>query len=99
MTVHHTQWGPWVGHDGKGMPVPAGTIVEVFSDEDPRNPRNGPVCRVGIAGVDLLSSWHWTPQTRSTQVSLPIDRYRVKRPKGLGVLLSAMPNARVLEDA
>ena len=56
--------------------MPKGTIVEVFSLEDPKTARDGIVRRVGVAGIDLVKSWHWTPGTRNTQRSLPIDRYR-----------------------
>ncbi|WP_137702374.1 hypothetical protein [Marimonas lutisalis] len=76
-------WGPWTRHDGNGMPVRPGTVVEVFSEEDPKTARNGVVKRVGIAGVDLVYYWHWTAETRATQSLLPIDLYREKRPRGL----------------
>jgi hypothetical protein len=36
------------------MPVPAGTIVEVLSKEDPETALDGIVRRVGTAGVDLV---------------------------------------------
>jgi hypothetical protein len=55
---------------------------------------DGVVCRVGIAGVDLVHSWHWTAQTKSAQPALPIDRYRTKRPRGLDMLIAAMTEER-----
>jgi hypothetical protein len=58
------------------MPVPKGTIVEVFSGEDPKTARGGVVQRIGVAGIDLIQSWYWTAETRDTQRALPIDRYR-----------------------
>ena len=90
MTAKPSLWGPWIRHDGQGMPVPAGTIVEVLSKEDPETALDGIVRRVGTAGVDLVHSWHWTAQTRFTQHALPIDRYRIKRPRGLDILLVTM---------
>lgn len=65
------------------MPVPAGTIVEVFTEEDPETALDGVICRIGIAGIDLVQSWHWDTQTRCNQQALPIDRYRIMRPRGL----------------
>jgi hypothetical protein len=82
------QWGPWVRHFGQGMPVQAGTIVEVTTYEAV-NPNKGEVIgRVGVAGVDLVKSWSWKPETRSKNPtkSLPIDLYRIKRPRGMEVL-------------
>lgn len=78
-------WGPWHRHDGSGMPVSSGTVVEVQTLE-PRRPKDGPSRRVGIAGVDLVHSWHWTPDRVTRPGSLPIDLYRVRRPKGMCVL-------------
>ena len=86
------QWGPWVRHYGHGMPVQTGTIVEVATDEAV-NPNKGEVIgRVGVAGVDLVNSWSWKPETRSKNLtkSLPIDLYRIKRPKGVEVLLELL---------
>jgi hypothetical protein len=80
------QWGPWVRHYGQGMPVLAGTVVEVLSLESAKQAKNGVVRRVGIAGVDLVNSWSWQPETRSKTKSLPIDLYRIKRPRGMEVL-------------
>ncbi len=90
MTAHPTLWGPWIRHDGQGMPVPDGTIVEVFSKEDPTTAEYGVVRRLGIAGVDLVHSWHWTEMTRSSQHALPIDRYRIKMPRGLDMLVDTL---------
>lgn len=78
-------WGPWLRHDGRSMPVPKGTIVEAFSEEDPKTAKDGIVRRIGIAGIDLVQSWFWTPETRGTQSSLPIDLYRVMGPGCLGI--------------
>jgi hypothetical protein len=81
------------------MPAPKGTIVDVFSREDPRSARNGVVQRIGVAGIDLFSSWYWTRETRSTQRSLPIDRYRVMRPRTDGDAAVTPAYTRVTEPA
>lgn len=99
MTAHPSLWGPWIRHDGQSMPVPAGTIVEVFSKEDAETALDGIVRRVGTAGVDLVHSWQWTAQTRSTQHALPIDRYRIKRPGGLDMLVVTMDATPKLAEA
>ncbi len=95
MTAYPKPWGPWIRHDGQDMPVPAGTIVEVFTYDEPETVLDGVVRRVGTAGVDLVHSWHWTAQTRTTQHALPIDRYRIKRPRGLDILVGSMAEAPI----
>ena len=75
-------WGPWQRHDGRGMPVRKGTVVEVQALPPHAATGSGITRRVGIAGADLVDSWHWTPanRTRGCQSgrSLPIDLYRVR---------------------
>jgi hypothetical protein len=44
------------------------------------------VQKIGIAGVDLIKSWNWTPKGRANFRSAPIDFYRVRKPRGLLVL-------------
>lgn len=79
------EWGPWVRHHGQGMPVQAGTVVEVVTFDAIRPAKGEVRSRVGVAGVDLVKSWSWATSRNYTK-SLPIDLYRVKRPKGLEVL-------------
>lgn len=71
-------WGPWVVHDGKGCPVPPGTIVEVVFED-----RFGYQNRaIGTPDGDSYSSWNWEhfPELKK------IVRYRKKNPKGLEML-------------
>jgi hypothetical protein len=91
-------WGPWKRHDGRSIPVPKGSIVEVFSEEDPKEARNGVVQRIGIAGIDLVLSWYWTAETRSKQRSLPIDRYRLMRQGLRSFILEPVLEERVPEN-
>ena len=83
-------WGPWQRHDGRGMPVPEGTVVEAEALPPHRPPKHGITRRVGIAGVDLVRSWHWTPENRVRGCDcgwvLPIDRYRIRRAPGMAML-------------
>ncbi len=71
-------WGPWVIHDGKGCPVPVGTIVEVVFED-----RFGFAMRgVSTVSGDPHSSWDWRyyPELKR------IIRYREKKPRGLEML-------------
>lgn len=99
MTAHPSSWGPWIRHDGKCMPFSTGTIVEVFTDEDPETAIEGHILQTGVAGVEFGVSWLWTTETRTTQAALPIDYYRIKRPSGLDLLVSAMADAQIFEKA
>ena len=93
------EWGPWLLHAGGGMPVPKGTIVEAGTFEPIKKAKYGVRRRVGIAGIDLIKSWGWTPETRETYPALPIDYYRIKRPKALTSLKSLISELPELEDA
>lgn len=81
------------------MPVPAGTLVEVNTLAKFRTPRDGPRRKIGIAGVDFVKSWGWTPANRTTFGSLPIDFYRVARPRGLTMLERLLTSLPAMEDA
>ena len=76
------EWGPWVQHDGRGCPVPAGTIVEVVCED-----RFGYLKHeIGCTDGDSYSSWDWSlyPELKR------ILRYRKKKPRGLKMLEDAM---------
>ncbi|WP_141246560.1 hypothetical protein [Actibacterium ureilyticum] len=80
-------WGPWVLHDGRGCPVPAGTIVEVVSED-----RFGFAMRtISTVTGGSYSSWNWDhfPELKR------IIRYREKKPKGLQILEEQL----VVDDA
>ncbi len=93
------QWGPWKRHHGDGMPVPAGTLVDVYTLVPKRFPKDGDRRKIGIAGVDLINSWNWRPETRNSRRCLPIDFYRVGRPRGLTILEGLLAETPVLEAA
>ena len=72
------EWSAWTIHDGRGCPLPAGTIVEVVSDD-----------RFGFAGREMgqvsgssESSWDWSHYPELKR----IIRYRHKRPRGMAIL-------------
>lgn len=89
-------WGPWHRHPGGGMPVPAGTLVDVFTLA---KTKDGVTRKVGVAGIDLTASWDWTPKTRDSHPASPIDFYRIKRPRGLKVLFQLLDEIPDFEDA
>ena len=83
------EWGPWIEHDGKGCPVPVGTVVLVRL-------RCGELYQ-GVAGCSgygdfakphghendpILSLWVHGEYSR------PVDvvRYRVRKPRALSML-------------
>jgi len=72
------EWGPWILHDGKGCPLPKGTVVEVVFED-----RFGFAMRL-VSRVEggSYSSWDWRyhPELKK------IIRYREKKPKGLSML-------------
>lgn len=77
-------WGPWIDHDGKGCPVPLGTIVKVIHEDgiSSEGPAEGSLCWV----------WGEIPSEDDTGWYVPIIKYRVKKPKGLIILESLLQN-------
>ena len=71
-------WGPWVIHNGKGCPLPSGTVVEVVSEDGFGFAKR----EIGaVTGGSYSSgSWQHYPELKR------IIRYRAKRPKGLLML-------------
>lgn len=72
-------WGPWIDHDGKGLPVPIGVYVErdfgevIFSSMTGRcgARHEGPVIE------RELPSWNLTP------FHPHVIRYRIRKPDAL----------------
>lgn len=79
------EFGPWVDHHGRGRPVPKGTVVEVESVSMFGSRRT----TVAIAMADKGSAWDW----ESGLVWL-VDRYRVRRPRGMAVLDAILANSQ-----
>lgn len=75
-------WGPWVIHNGKGCPLPSGTIVEVVSED------GFGFARREIAAVTggSYSSWNWKHYPELKR----IIRFRARKPKGLVMLEEQM---------
>jgi hypothetical protein len=75
-------WEPWVQHDGRGCPVPPGTLVEVVCEDRFGYRRT----EMGRTDGSSYSSWDWSffPELQK------IVRYRRKRPLGMQILRPAL---------
>lgn len=78
------EWGPWIDHDGKGCPVPIGTIVKVIHEDG--------VITEGPAEGSLCWVWGETPSKDDKGWYVPIIKYRMKKLKGLKILESLLQN-------
>lgn len=86
MTRQDTEWGPWIEHDGKGIPVPVGVVVHA----------------VGSLGTDIIevsrfsnsdvplgatTAWHWALwEPHLFEEHEYVIRYRIRKPRGLIIL-------------
>ncbi len=109
------EWGPWIGHDGKGCPV-RGMMVQCvwlpLEDIEEYISEDGEVSFVvpDDAGSNIDdTSWIWRivdgqPECYNSLIA-PIIRYRIRRPRGLTLLrhliedLPAPVPVRECEDA
>lgn len=80
-----TGWGPWIRHNGRGCPLPAGTLVEVVCEDC-----FGFAMRlVDRVSGDSDSSWDWRNHPRLKRIT----RYRVQAPPRT---VTAQPRVREL---
>ncbi len=93
------QWGPWIDHDGKGCPVPVGTVIEAECHNGKWGNIESDVFHLR-AGSGLRSVenpiWHEVHPEHGPAVI----RYRIRRPRGLQILdavLTSLPAAPELE--
>lgn len=86
MNERDEEWGPWIEHDGKGFPVPVGTVVKVQGSVG-----NVAIQVINIANSDLqagyLTEWHWAfwPSFMFL-LHEHIIRYRIRKPRGMAIL-------------
>ena len=81
----HGYWSEWRKHDGSGLPEGLnGATVEVRTTGPITGNAPDGMSALGLAGVTLIRSWRWTPESRALPVwhprwtsSQPIDEYRV----------------------
>jgi hypothetical protein len=78
------EWGPWVEHDGKGLPCPAGAFVQAIDRE-------------GDLYDELADDleWLWS----GTNWCVDIIRYRIRKPRGLTILEGLLENLPERVDA
>lgn len=81
------EWGPWVEHDGRGVPhAVRGKLVRAEFESSPGCFSIGE----GIAGSGSGLSWDWSLWSTVDPTDgflIPrIIRYRVRKPKGLTIL-------------
>lgn len=87
-------WGPWIEHDGRGCPVPAGTVVQIqWNDGDRDVDQITPDLHSPPSG--MTSCWHWASWHPLTfREYAYVDRYRPPQPRGLVIcerLLADLP--------
>lgn len=98
------EWGPWIEHDGKGQPVPTGTVGEA----ELRCGRVAPFC-AGLGSTRAgpysppknyhgTSAWHWGGKPR-VYVGDEVIRYRIRKPRGLTILEGLLENMPEEVDA
>jgi hypothetical protein len=94
------EWGPWIEHDGKGRPVQEGVIVHrVYANGSEWCAPIGTtrVAPASYHGERFVTSWDWS----RPGISVPVIRYRIRRPKALRELIDMVENLPVnaKEDA
>ena len=71
------EWGPWIEHDGKGCPVPVGTMIEMEA-ASPSGVRERAIVVVRNAAQRL-----WVNPNAH---GFCIICYRIRKPRGLTIL-------------
>jgi len=81
--IDETEWGPWVEHDGRGCPLPDGTLVMVFiADAEGLGEDEIVVFRIGEYWEGVIyhrggpEDWVYRPTNAGN-----ITRYRLRRPR------------------
>lgn len=97
------EWGEWQTHDGKGQPVPDGTIVlgnlacgavrEWVVGEGSMTPDGQLSMR---PAVRRSSIWEWALPGNDVPAAVAVIRYRIRKPRAL---LDLIERARELDDA
>lgn len=90
------EWGPWMVHDGKGCPLPLGTLVNVTWEARPGHIGTS----TGQTGPNDAAHWEWSfwgkpDPNNPTYLVARIIRYRIRRPRAVDdlVRLAAEPYA------
>lgn len=96
MTEQNEEWGPWIEHDGKGCPLPFGSVAEVTEKAN----EDGDSWNAGDerTGVVVVSSQMIEPWYRGQSVA-DIIRYRIRKPRALSKLQEMIRNLPERIDA
>lgn len=91
-------WGPWIDHDGRGFPVPIGTVVHRVFDAPVDHIDGNRVQSVGEIidplKVGELDSWLWVLARRHPYGQIArVVRYRVRQSRGMEVLKGLLQSA------
>lgn len=92
--MEEEHWSDWIEHDGKGCPYPVGTVIHaILLHPVPKWPDANWVYALDKKGGGgswwykslVRKDWSDSPNILGAK-SVPIIRYRVKKPKGLTML-------------
>lgn len=99
--IERYQWGPWITHDGSGLPDDVlGRVVHVVYadgaevlhlmvvDGWSRYLKDGKL----YDGPAYQTSWRWVPPQTSWDC-VPVERYRIAKPTGLVILEKLIADA------
>lgn len=84
------EWGPWIDHDGKGCPLPVGTVVEGRFEW-----KVGHFVHEIYVLTDKTPSWDWRNWGRpygDGRLVMALRRYRVRKPRALLDLIDLVEN-------
>lgn len=92
------EWGPWIEHDGRGFPVPVGTLVHRVFDAPITLIKGDAVQPVGEIIEPLeageLESWLWVlPRNHPVGEIARVVRYRTRQSRGMKLLRSLVKDA------
>lgn len=98
MTQAEEEWGPWTEHDGKGFPVPVGTMVRRSLDVEIdylRGEYIKPTSEItGPLEAGEIDSWLWVlPRVRRMGRVAKVVRYQVRQYRAMSMLkrVAALP--------
>lgn len=103
------EWGPWIEHDGRSVPVTIGTYIHVaFEDGDEWTGiegQSGFSARGALCLPDDGEPWSWIWDHPKNGFGDSIIRYRIRKPRALQELIAlvadpyAVPPAREVVPA
>ena len=89
------EWGPWVDHDGKGIPVQSGEVV--WAVEADGSEFSGMIL-VSANRAGEVDVWDWDDCARQNVWHYRVIRYRKLKPMGLRLLEGIAADPAPLPD-